>query len=73
MLDNFIIFNFNSTIEGSSIITLRFLFQKLMAYDPNRRISAKNALLHPYFDNVAIVPNIDLPTNVSFSNSVHSD
>jgi len=50
------------------------LFLKLMAYDPNRRISAKNAMLHPYFDDVALVPDIDLPNSKSVSfNSVHSD
>jgi len=50
------------------------LFLKLIAYDPNRRISAKNAMLHPYFDDVALVPNINLPNSKSVSfNNVHSD
>lgn len=44
-----------------------------MAYDPNKRISAKNAMLDPYFDDVALVPNINLPKPGSFNNSVHSD
>lgn len=42
-----------------------------MIYDPNRRISAKNAMLDPYFDDVALV-NINLPKSGSF-NIVHSD
>ncbi len=34
------------------------LFQLMMKYDPHERISAKEALKHPYFDNVQfIVPN----------------
>ncbi|KAJ6643631.1 Cyclin-dependent kinase 2 [Pseudolycoriella hygida] len=38
------------------------LFLQLMVYDPSRRLSAKNAMLHPYFDDVALVP-IRLPKN----------
>ncbi|KAG4069439.1 hypothetical protein HA402_001738 [Bradysia odoriphaga] len=51
------------------------LFMKLMTYDPNRRISAKNAMLDPYFDDVALVSNIDLPLDSSANGSfnVHSD
>ncbi|CAB0043584.1 unnamed protein product [Trichogramma brassicae] len=33
----------------------RDLFKKLLTYDPNTRISAKQALSHPYFDGVTIV------------------
>lgn len=32
-----------------------------MIYDPNERISAKNAMLHPYFDNLDILKHVDLP------------
>lgn len=45
-----------------------------MVYDPNRRISAKNAMQDPYFDDVALVSNIDLPLDSpNGSYSVHSD
>lgn len=37
------------------------LFKKLMVYDPSKRISAKNAMLHPYFDDVELVSNVSLP------------
>lgn len=33
-----------------------------MTYDPNKRVSAKNAMNHPYFDDVALVPNVALPS-----------
>lgn len=36
------------------------LFQSMTKYDPDQRISAKDALTHKYFDNVVIVP-VDLP------------
>lgn len=29
-----------------------FLFQKLLIYDPAKRISAKEALAHPYFGDM---------------------
>ncbi|KAK7863498.1 hypothetical protein R5R35_009056 [Gryllus longicercus] len=32
------------------------LLQKLLVYDPNKRISARMALRHPYFNNVKLVP-----------------
>lgn len=32
------------------------LFCELMHYDPTKRISPKNAMNHPYFDNVSLVP-----------------
>jgi hypothetical protein len=32
----------------------------MIKYDPDERISAKDALTHKYFDNVVIVP-VDLP------------
>lgn len=35
--------------------------QKIMVLDPHRRISAKNAMLHPYFDNIEIVKSVQLP------------
>ena len=28
------------------------LFEKMMAYDPGRRITAQNALSHPFFDDM---------------------
>ena len=36
------------------------LLQKMIIYDPNKRISGKAALLHPYFDNL---DTSTLPTN----------
>lgn len=38
-----------------------FCLQKLMTYDPNQRISAKQAMLDPYFDDVQFVPYLPLP------------
>ena len=32
-----------------------------MVYDPNGRISAKDAMLHSYFDNLEFVKHVDLP------------
>lgn len=32
------------------------LFELLMVYDPTKRISARNAMLEPYFDDVELVP-----------------
>lgn len=58
--------------DDVNLINFLFEFQKLMVYDPNRRISAKNAMLDSYFDDVALVPNITLPTSDSV-NSVQSD
>ncbi|XP_005177739.1 cyclin-dependent kinase 2 isoform X1 [Musca domestica] len=37
------------------------LFKAMMVYDPNDRISAKNAMLHPYFDDLELVKHVDLP------------
>ncbi|XP_066991470.1 cyclin-dependent kinase 2 isoform X2 [Anabrus simplex] len=34
----------------------RDIFLKLMTYDPNKRISARVAMKHQYFDNVKIIP-----------------
>ena len=31
-------------------------FQKLVTYDPNKRITAKQALAHPFFEGVKIIP-----------------
>lgn len=45
-----------------SSYSLFFVLQKLMTYDPNKRVSAKNAMNHPYFDNVELVPNVALPS-----------
>lgn len=36
------------------------IFQAMTKYDPDQRISAKDALSHRYFDNVVLVP-VDLP------------
>ena len=36
------------------------LFQSMVKYDPDERISAKDSLAHKYFDDVVIVP-VDLP------------
>lgn len=33
-----------------------------MAYDPSKRISAKNAMLHSYFNDVELVPHVALPS-----------
>lgn len=38
------------------------IFSKLMIYDPSKRISAKNAMSHSYFDDVELV-NVVLPDN----------
>ncbi|XP_037948423.1 cyclin-dependent kinase 2-like [Teleopsis dalmanni] len=38
------------------------LFKQMVIYDPTRRITAKNALKHPYFENVEPVTEVDLPT-----------
>lgn len=35
--------------------------QKLLTYDPNQRISAKEAMVDPYFDDVQFVPYLPLP------------
>lgn len=32
-----------------------------MVFDPSKRISAKNAMLHPYFDDVELVNSVQLP------------
>uniref|UniRef100_A0A1B0BBB1 cyclin-dependent kinase n=1 Tax=Glossina palpalis gambiensis TaxID=67801 RepID=A0A1B0BBB1_9MUSC len=37
------------------------LFKAMMIYEPNGRISAKNAMLHRYFDNLELVKQVDLP------------
>ncbi|CAD6993831.1 cyclin-dependent kinase 2 [Ceratitis capitata] len=37
------------------------LFMKMLVYDPNGRISAKNAMIHPYFDDVEHLDSVELP------------
>lgn len=46
------------------------LFQKMMKYDPDERISAADALNHKYFDSVTLVPvNLPLPPGTAPSNT----
>lgn len=40
------------------------IFSKLMVYDPSKRISAKNAMSHSYFDDVELV-DVVLPEKFS--------
>lgn len=40
------------------------IFKKLVVHDPAKRISAKNAMAHPYFDDVELV-DVVLPDNFS--------
>lgn len=41
------------------------LLNKLLCYDPEKRISAKDALTHPYFEeNPLPTPQQDMPTFV---------
>ncbi|XP_036323270.1 cyclin-dependent kinase 2 [Rhagoletis pomonella] len=39
------------------------LFKVMMLYEPNERISAKNAMTHPYFDDVEHVDYVVLPVD----------
>lgn len=39
------------------------ILTKLLVFDPSKRISAKNAMLHPYFDDVELVRSVQLPMN----------
>jgi len=41
------------------------LFKKMMLYDPNERISAKNGMAHSYFENVEHPKHVALPTEKS--------
>lgn len=43
------------------------LFKHLMVYDPNLRISAKNAMQHPYFDKMEFVTFVPLPYEPEFN------
>lgn len=46
------------------------LFLKMTKYDPDERISARDALNHKYFDNVALVPiALPLPAGTLPSNT----
>lgn len=37
---------------GSKSVGFFFFFQKMLIYDPAKRISGKMALNHPYFDDL---------------------
>lgn len=39
------------------------LFKKLMLYDPSKRISAKNAMNHQYFDDLEPPTAVNLPVD----------
>ncbi|XP_018802522.1 PREDICTED: cyclin-dependent kinase 2 isoform X1 [Bactrocera latifrons] len=39
------------------------LFKNMMLYEPNERISAKNGMIHPYFDDVEHVKHVELPVD----------
>lgn len=39
------------------------IFKALMYYDPTRRISAMQALKDPYFNDVEIISEVDLPVS----------
>lgn len=46
------------------------LFTSMTKYDPDERISARNALNHRYFDNVVLVPvALPLPAGTEPSNT----
>lgn len=46
------------------------LFQMMMKYDPDERISARESLNHRYFDDVALVPiSLPLPAGTLPSNT----
>lgn len=46
------------------------LFQNMLKYDPDERISATDALNHRYFDNVVLVPvALPLPPGTAPSNT----
>lgn len=40
------------------------LFAQIMILDPYKRISAKNAMQHPFFSNVETVSHVPLPDTV---------
>ncbi|XP_050324085.1 cyclin-dependent kinase 2 isoform X2 [Bactrocera neohumeralis] len=39
------------------------LFKNMMLYEPNERISAKNGMIHSYFDDVEHVKHVELPVD----------
>ncbi|XP_017962398.1 cyclin-dependent kinase 2 [Drosophila navojoa] len=45
------------------------LIMSMLCYDPNQRISAKDALQHPYFQNVQHVQNVALPVDPNAGNA----
>jgi serine/threonine protein kinase len=46
------------------------LFEKMTKYDPDERVSARDALSHKYFDNVTLVPvSLPLPAGTLPSNT----
>lgn len=40
------------------------LFKKIMVLDPYKRISAKSAMQHPYFNHVEPVTSVNLPSDL---------
>lgn len=54
-------FEAQQTPDGITKLNAGDLFRKLMIYDPSKRLSAKNAMLHPYFDDVKLVESVQLP------------
>lgn len=40
------------------------LFKKIMVLDPYKRISAKDAMQHSYFQNIEPVSNVRLPLDI---------
>lgn len=41
------------------------LFRKIMVLNPHRRISAKHAIQHPYFNLIESISTVKLPTNIN--------
>jgi len=45
-------------------VYINMFLKELMIYDPSKRISAKSAMEHKYFDDVKLVRPIKLPIGV---------
>lgn len=44
--------NINMCVSESKLIFGLWLLQKMLRYEPSKRISAKEAMEHPYFDGI---------------------